>query len=389
MKKKVLIVFKYLRANWNPYVIKKFSNYYETEHLYISEYKNKNFTEIVTDINNLIEQKNIQIVVFDVDYFKFINFFFIKKINSEIKILITGDDSELHEINSITASACDLVLSNCPLSVLKYKEKGYQAYQIHFDNGEIGKNKLIKKEFDVLFFGNITPDRKEFLSYIENEGINLKNIGFESGGGLPIEELLKFISKSKIVLNLSKSRTIKSVKSYTSENIYKFLYTFKGRIIIAGLNGAACVSEYSPGQELVFTDDEVPTFFTKEECVKILKKLLNDNELLAKYTTSFNSKVENLFEDRKNFLPIFNAIEKIEKRKVKLFNIPYWYLRISAKNILLRNIKLLNIIKSIYQFHIIFSITKNSNIFIKLLVILESTINIFWYSLLFTLKSKK
>ena len=389
MKKKVLIVFKYLRANWNPYVIKKFSNYYETEHLYISEYKNKNFTEIVTDINKLIEQKNIQIVVFDVDYFKFINFFFIKKINSEIKILITGDDSELHEINSITASACDLVLSNCPLSVLKYKEKGYQAYQIHFDNGEIGKNKLIKKEFDVLFFGNITPDRKEFLSYIENEGINLKNIGFESGGGLPIEELLKFISKSKIVLNLSKSRTIKSVKSYTSENIYKFLYTFKGRIIIAGLNGAACVSEYSPGQELVFTDDEVPTFFTKEECVKILKKLLNDNELLAKYTTCFNSKVENLFEDRKNFLPIFNAIEKIEKRKVKLFNIPYWYLRISAKNILLRNIKLLNIIKSIYQFHIIFSITKNSNIFIKLLVILESIINIFWYSLLFTLKSKK
>ena len=389
MKKKVLIVFKYLRANWNPYVIKKFSNYYETEHLYISEYKNKNFTEIVTDINKLIEQKNIQIVVFDVDYFKFINFFFIKKINSEIKILITGDDSELHEINSITASACDLVLSNCPLSVLKYKEKGYQAYQIHFDNGEIGKNKLIKKEFDVLFFGNITPDRKEFLNYIENEGINLKNIGFESGSGLPIEELLKFISKSKIVLNLSKSRTIKSVKSYTSENIYKFLYTFKGRIIIAGLNGAACVSEYSPGQELVFTDDEVPTFFTKEECVKILKKLLNDNELLAKYTTSFNSKVENLFEDRKNFLPIFNAIEKIKKRKVKLFNIPYWYLRISAKNILLRNIKLLNIIKSIYQFHIIFSITKNSNIFIKLLVILESIINIFWYSLLFTLKSKK
>ena len=389
MKKKVLIVFKYLRANWNPYVIKKFSNYYETEHLYISEYKNKNFTEIVTDINNLIEQKNIQIVVFDVDYFKFINFFFIKKINSEIKILITGDDSELHEINSITASACDLVLSNCPLSVLKYKEKGYQAYQIHFDNGEIGKNKLIKKEFDVLFFGNITPDRKEFLNHIENEGINLKNIGFESGGGLPIEELLKFISKSKIVLNLSKSRTIKSVKSYTSENIYKFLYTFKGRIIIAGLNGAACVSEYSPGQELVFTDDEVPTFFTKEECVKILKKLLNDNELLAKSTTSFNSKVENLFEDRKNFLPIFNAIEKIKKRKVKLFNIPYWYLRISTKNILLRNIKLPNIIKSIYQFHMIFSITKNSNIFIKLLVILESIINIFWYSLLFTLKSKK
>jgi hypothetical protein len=273
--------------------------------------------------------------------------------------------------------------------VLKYREKGYQAYQIHFDNGEIIKDKLIKKEFDVLFFGNVTPDRKEFLNYIESKGISLKNIGYESGSGLPIDELLKFISKSKIVLNLSKSRTTKSVKSYTSENIYKFLYTFKGRIIIAGLNGAACVSEYSPGHELIFTNNEVPTFFTKEECVNILKKLLSDNELLAKSTNSFNLKTEKLFEDKKNFLPIYNAIEKIEKRKVKLFNIPYWYLRISAKNILLRNIKLSNIIKSIYQFHIIFSIIKNSNIFIKFSIIFESIINIFWYSLLFTLKSKK
>ena len=140
---------------------------------------------------------------------------------------------------------------------------------------------------------------------------------------------------------------------------------------------------------MIFTDDEVPTFSTKKECVEILKKLLNDNELLAKCTNSFTSKVENLFEDKKNFLPIFHAIEKIDKRKVKLFSIPYWYLRISAKNILLRNIKLSNIIKSIYQFHIIFSIIKNSNIFIKFLVILESVINTFWYSVLFTLKSKK
>ena len=30
---------------------------------------------------------------------------------------------------------------------------------------------------------------------------------------------------------------------------------------MAGLNGAACVSEYSPGQELLFNENEVPTFF--------------------------------------------------------------------------------------------------------------------------------
>ena len=67
------------------------------------------------------------------------------------------------------------------------------------------------------------------------------------------------ISKSKIVLNLSKSRS-ESVKNYSSENIYKFFYQFKGRILIAGLNGALCVSEYSPGQELIFNDNEIPFF---------------------------------------------------------------------------------------------------------------------------------
>ena len=38
MKKKVFIIFKYPHE-WNAHVIDKFSNYYDTEHLYISEIK--------------------------------------------------------------------------------------------------------------------------------------------------------------------------------------------------------------------------------------------------------------------------------------------------------------------------------------------------------------
>ena len=54
MKKKVLIIFKYAHQ-WNLNVIDKFSNYYDTEFLYISNFKNRNFTETVNDINNLIK----------------------------------------------------------------------------------------------------------------------------------------------------------------------------------------------------------------------------------------------------------------------------------------------------------------------------------------------
>ncbi len=389
MNKKVLIIFKYPRGNWNPTVIDKFSNYYETEHLYVSDYLNKNFTEVVDEINNLINLKNIEIVVFDVDYFKFINFFFIKNINCKKKILITGDDFELHDMNAITASACDLVLSHCPLSVLKYKEKGFESYMIDFERGKIGIEDNKKKEIDVLFFGALTDDRIETLNHLKKEGIKLENVGHVEGeSGISEGELLKLISKSKIVLNLSKSRTA-SVKQHNSENIYKFYYQFKGRIIMAGLNGAVCVSEYSPGQELLFDENEVPTFFTKEECLEILKKLLNNNELLNEYNKRFTSKVCSSHEDKKSFQIITKAIDSESNRKVKILKIPYWYLRICAKHIIIRNIKLSNIIKTIKQSGIILSILKNTKIYIKLLIIFETIINILWYSIILTLRPKK
>ena len=182
-------------------------------------------------------------------------------------------------MNAITASECNLVLSTCPLSVLKYKEKGYQAHLTHGERGEMINNKEIKKEIDVLFFGALTPDRELFLSYIASKGINIKNVGHEEGvSGLTVEDLQKLISKSKIILNLSKTRTV-SVTNFASEDIYKFYYQSKGRITLAGINGVACVSEYSPAQDMLFKNNEIPTFYTKEECVDVLKNLLKDEDL--------------------------------------------------------------------------------------------------------------
>ena len=136
MKKKVLIIFKYPHE-WNADIINNFSNYYDTEFLYISNFKNSNFTEIVNDINNLIKSKNIEVVVFDAGYLKFINLFFIKKINSNKKILMTSDNFHLFELNSITANACDLVLCADPFSTLKFKERGYEAFTLFHTNHQI------------------------------------------------------------------------------------------------------------------------------------------------------------------------------------------------------------------------------------------------------------
>lgn len=387
MRNKALIIFKYPHQ-WNVPCISKFSNFYDIEHLYISNLKNKNFVELTNHINEIIKNKKIDVVVFDVDYFKFLNFFFINEIICKKKILLTGDDIGLHELHSITASACDLVLTHCPLSVLKYREKGYEAHLFYCELNNIKKTGNVKKDIDVLFYGHITPDRKEFLDYISESGISLKNVGHSTEiVGLPIQELTEVISRSKIVLQLSKTRT-NSVLNYGSERAFRFYYQFKGRMIIAGYLGSACVAEYAPGTELVFSKDELPTFYTKEECVKILKKILQDENLLKMHTDKLNLRVNDFCDDIKNFQPIYNTIEKKSSRKVVLSKIPYWYLRISAKYILIKNIKLSNFIKTIFQLKIVFKMTKNSNFLTKFLVLTESVFNIFWYSFLLTFKTK-
>ena len=380
MKKKILILFKY-PWHWNKFLINKFSKFYEVEYLYVNNIKNKNFSEVIDEINNLIKEKSIEIIFFDVDYFKFVNFYFINKLRNVKKILVTLDDYELHEMNAITANACDLVLTLCPLSVLKYKEKGYQAFYMPLEaDGDIFKNYKEKKEIDVLYFGGINPDRKEFLDFITNQGISVKIVGKESNNFATDEELSKLISKSKIVLNFSKS-TWGSVRRYPGEKIYKFYYCLKGRIVITGLCGTACISEFFPLHDMMFNEDELPIFYKKEECVEILKKLLNNSKILESYTIKLNSKVCNLYEDKKNFQPIYEYIENLQVKKVQLIQMPYWYLRICAKMIILRNIKNSSLAKIFSEFRKILPIIRKSNIVTQCLIVSETVLNVFWYSL--------
>ena len=126
-------------------------------------------------------------------------------------------------MNAITANACDLVLSHCPFSIKKYEEKGYEAYFMPCESdGDILKNYNLEKEIDVLFFGDLTLYRKEFVDYIAESGISIKKIGYDTKFASD-EELAEIISKSKIVLNLSRTKG-RSVINYASEDVYKFFY---------------------------------------------------------------------------------------------------------------------------------------------------------------------
>ena len=123
--------------------------------------------------------------------------------------------------------------------------------------------------------------------------------------------------------------------------------------------------------------------------VTILKKMLSDEQILSKCTNQFVSRSKELYEDKKNFHPIFDAIENRNHKKITLRQIPYWYLRIAAKHIILRNISLINLHKTIFQLRHVFMIIRKTKLIFKFLILFESIINILWYSFVYTVKSKK
>ena len=158
MKKKALIIFK-AQWDWNKFIINKISKFYETEYLYLDKIK-KNYLDTISEINNLVEEKKIETVFFDVDYQKFINLFFIDKIKNVKKVMMTLDNYERHNINMITACSCHAVMSDS-ISVLKYKEIGIPAYTWFLESdGSFYKDLKLKKDIDVLFFGKQNKDRR-------------------------------------------------------------------------------------------------------------------------------------------------------------------------------------------------------------------------------------
>ena len=386
MKKKILIIFKY-PSHWNIFVIKKFLKFYDVKHIFLNQIK-KNFSGTIIEINNFIENNKIEIVFFDVDYQKFINYYFLKKIKNIKKIMLTFDDYERHDLNSITAAGCDLVLSACPISALKYQEVGYKAHFMPLESdGKFYEKKELKKEIDVLFFGKVNEDRKSYLDHIKNSGIQIKIVGNNDENRISDEDLVSLICKSKIVVNFSKS-TWESVKTVSEGEIFKFNYQFKGRIIQAGLCGTLCVTEYAPHHSLLFNSGEILEFNSKEQCVTILKELLNNEKKLLDFTSRLENKVKNFYEDDKFFNKIYEAINIKNLNKQNIKTIPFWYMRIAVKQILIRDATILSLPNTLVQFYEVFKIIKKSKIYVQLLILGESLINISWYSILRTIKVK-
>lgn len=119
-------------------------------------------------------------------------------------------------------------------------------------------NPNVKKDIDLLFFGRASQKRSDALSKLKEAG--LKFVWIENG--LDWQELSSFISRSKIVLNI------------TAEDIDNF----EPRILLGLVGGASIITEPSVGLDLFLNEN--PQF---RSAIRRVSPNSSDILFLAKY----------------------------------------------------------------------------------------------------------
>ena len=311
---------------YTPNIKAKLSYVYDNVSLFfIDENLNYSKHEIIQKINSIINEKNIFSIYFQGDYLSLINHHFINKINCEKKFLMVTDDFDTHEVNSINSLAVNSVIATDPIDVYNYKTKSLNA-EFWFLEGskKIFYNTHKEKIYDVIFFGALKADRKEYLDFLISKKINVKIIEPSKYGFLQVEEIVTYINKSKIVLNFSKAG--KKNKFY-SHKTYPFeYYNIKGRIMMSALCDTFCLSEDSPSLKIIYENNQIPTFKNKEEMYEKINFLLNNEKDFEKIKLNFINKLKK-YEDSVYFPILHKKIVEQNNRK-KVDNLPLWYLRI-------------------------------------------------------------
>ena len=358
---KIIIINK-TKGFYSEVLSIKFKIKFEIYNFYLEDHFDKTENEIIKNINSTIKENNIKFLVAEGDYLSIINFNFIKNIKCIKKILFLTDDYDMHEVNFITAKVFDYVFTACPISNLRYLEKGFKSYFVPLETSkDLFKNLKLDKKFNISFFGAKKSTRNDYIYFLKENNIDVNLMGYHNPPDYNWDNLSKFISSSKIVLNFS--NTGNKNKFYSHSTIPHNFYAFKGRPLMVGLCETLCVSEFSPANEIIFGQD-LPTFKNENELLLICKKLLFDENYFKNVHQNFVKKCSE-YEDNFYFKKILEEINQ-EKRHEKELNIklPFWYIRI-FNNQKIRNfskrIRLSPYIKEILN--IIFFRSSNSKLF--------------------------
>jgi len=249
--------------------------------------------------------------------------YFIQKIaqNRFMAMVFWDTEQFFEQIDRYYMQLADLVLLPANYEyIYKLKMIGINAicpFSL-FDSSKYKPSVTSKMQsIDVSFVGEVTKGaRKEYISYLLENGINIQTYGSGTKNGkVSFEKVVEIFNTSKI--NLSFTGTYdNSVYTYCS-NINNRIMQNKGKPIEIALCGGFVLTEYVPGIEKVFNENDIDTFLSKEELLeKINYYLENANKRIHMSNRAYEHAKKN-YDSILAFSKIFDTIRSITPKKNK------------------------------------------------------------------------
>jgi len=300
MKDKILVISRYHRDDDNSIYnafLKGISSVKEIVFIdYFDEYSIRGKVKFENYIRDILEKENIKELFFmfvwadvtlDLDFIYEIT-------QNRITYMVFWDLEQHFEIiDRYYAQCADLVFlpSNDYTKVFElYDIPSVWTFSL-FD-----KDKYVlelNKDIDVSFIGDLNKgNRKEYLEFLQQNGINVEIYGAGSPNGkVSFSKMVEILNRSKISLNFSdifdndKFSYYKKINNRVKQN--------KGRVVEVCMGGALLMTEDSPGLKDIINIENISLFSSKEELLEKIKFYLqNENERIKKSTNAQNEVID-------------------------------------------------------------------------------------------------
>ena len=290
-KEDLHIIFASRPVNWvlqniAP-ALKKFANvtaYYYPDHGFADEEKwlnirddmNEHFVKFVRDLHSA---KPVDLVLTYFSGYR-INCQTIETINSmgivtsafnlDDRLSFKGPFEAGRYSGPVDVCKCyDLNLTQAPESLVKYRVEGGVGMLLPLGaNQDFFYPRNMPFRYDVSFVGTAHGNRKFVINYLRENGIKVETFGSGwPGGFIPDEKVPEIFSSSRINLNFG-------------DIAYTDYQCGKSRDFEIPMAGGLMLTTHNPHLADYFEiDKEIFTFTDKKDCVRQIRRLLNDGSL--------------------------------------------------------------------------------------------------------------
>ncbi len=177
--------------------------------------------------------------------------------------------------------AYDLNLTNSTNSLRQYFfHKSLALFWPEAANPDYFKPQNSKKEIDVLFIGANYGKRKKLISFLKENNINVQAYGYNwPNGSVTSNEMIQLISKSKITIGFG----------FVGFSNYQCL---KGRDFEFPSCGTVYLTSHNKELEYCYKiGTEIMTYKNNYDCLKKIKEILNNDDLLSEISKSSRESV--------------------------------------------------------------------------------------------------